>query len=109
MIKNNTLGNGIVDSLYFLLFVYLYFLQWVYVISKIKAGDLDLIPGLGRSPREVKGYLLQCTGHGVAKSQTRQSDFHFHFHGGDALLHNAFGLIISLYSDCRNTDYFYSE
>lgn len=36
MIKNNTLGNGIVDSLYFLLFVYLYFLQWVYVISKIK-------------------------------------------------------------------------
>ena len=68
-----------------------------------------MIPGLGRSPREVKGYLLQYTGRGVAKSQTRQSDFHFHFHGGDALLHNAFGLIISLYSDCRNTDYFYSE
>ena len=24
--------------------------------------DLGLIPGLGRSPRERKGYLLQCSG-----------------------------------------------
>ena len=48
---------------------------------------LGSIPGLGRSPGEGKGYLLQysdlensmdCTVHGVAKSWTRLSDFHFH-------------------------------
>ena len=51
-------------------------------------GDLDLIPGLGRSPKERKGYPLQysglenskdCTVHGVAKIRTRLSDFYFHF------------------------------
>ena len=45
--------------------------------STCKVGDLDLIPGLGRSPREGKGYPLQYSGlensidcivHGVAKS-----------------------------------------
>ena len=50
--------------------------------------DLGLIPGLGRSPAEGKGYPLQYSGlenfmdciiHGVAKSQTQPSDFHFHF------------------------------
>ena len=57
--------------------------------SACNAGDPDLIPGLGRSPEEVKGYPLQysglensmdCTAHGVAKSQTQLNDFHFHFH-----------------------------
>ena len=47
--------------------------------STCKAGDMGLIPGLGRSPGEVKGYPLQysglensmdCTVHGVAKNQT---------------------------------------
>ena len=51
-------------------------------------GDLSLIPGLGRSPGEGKGYPLQyagleksmdCIVHGVTKSQTRLSNFHFHF------------------------------
>ena len=46
------------------------------------------IPGLGRSPGEGIGYPLQYSGpensvdyivHGVAKSRTRLSDFHFHF------------------------------
>ena len=50
---------------------------------------LGLIPGLGRSPGEGKGYPLQYSGLknsmnciviGVAKSQTQLSDFHFHFH-----------------------------
>ena len=50
-------------------------------------GDVGLIPDLGRSPGEGKGYPLQCSGlensmdciaHGVAKSQTLLSDFHFH-------------------------------
>ena len=49
-------------------------------------GDLGSIPELGRSPGEGKGYPLQysglenymdCTVHGVAKSQTELSDFHF--------------------------------
>ena len=54
--------------------------------SACNAGDLGSIPGLGRSPGEGKGYPLQYSGlensmdykvHGVAKSQTRLSDFHF--------------------------------
>ena len=55
--------------------------------SACNVGDLGLIPGLGRSPAEGKGYPLQhsglensmdCIAHGVATSQTRLSDFHFH-------------------------------
>ena len=54
--------------------------------STCNAGDLGSIPGLGRSPGEGKGYPLQYSGlensmdsivHGVTKSQTRLSDFHF--------------------------------
>ena len=54
--------------------------------SACNAGDLGSIPGLGRSPGEGKGYPLQYSGlensmdyiiHGVTKSQTRLSDFHF--------------------------------
>ena len=49
-------------------------------------GDLGSILGLGRSPGEGNGYPLQYSGlensidytvHGVAKSRTRLSDFHF--------------------------------
>ena len=56
--------------------------------SPCNAGDPVLIPGLGRSPGEGKGYPLQysglensmdCTVHGVAKSQTGLSDLHFPF------------------------------
>ena len=45
--------------------------------SACNAGDLDLTPGLGRSPGEGKGYPFQyfglensmdCIGHGVAKN-----------------------------------------
>ena len=55
--------------------------------SACNVGDLGLIPGLGRSPREGKGYPLQysdlaismdCIVQGVTKSWTRLSDFHFH-------------------------------
>ena len=51
--------------------------------STCNAGDLGSIPGLGRSPAEGKGYPLQysglensmnCTVHGITKSQTRLSD-----------------------------------
>jgi len=55
--------------------------------STCNAGDLGSIPGLGRSSGEGKGYPLQYSGlensmdyivvHGVAKSRTRLSDFHF--------------------------------
>ena len=56
--------------------------------SACDVGDLDSIPGLGRSPGEGKGYPLQYSGlenfmncivHGVAKSRTGLNDFHFHF------------------------------
>ena len=60
--------------------------------SACHAGDLGLIPELGRSPGGGNGTPLQysCldnsmdrgtwwgTVHGVAKSQTQLSDFHFH-------------------------------
>ena len=51
--------------------------------STCNAGDLDSIPGLGRSPRERKGYPLQYSDlensmdsivHGVTKSRTCLSD-----------------------------------
>ena len=54
--------------------------------STYNVGDLGLIPGLGRSPGEGKGYALQYSGlensmdcrvHGVSNSQTQLSDFHF--------------------------------
>ena len=53
--------------------------------SAYNAGDLGLVPGLGRSPEEGKGYPLQysclensmdCIIHGIAKSQTLLSAFH---------------------------------
>ena len=56
--------------------------------SACNAGDLDSIPGIGRSPEEGNGYPLQysgleksmdCVVHGVAKSWTGLSDFHSHF------------------------------
>ena len=55
------------------------------LVKNSPAGDLGSIPGLGRSRGEGKGYPLQysglensmdCTVHGVSKSQTRLSDFH---------------------------------
>ena len=60
--------------------------------SACNVGDLGLIPGLGRSPGEGNRYPLQYSGleksmdrgdwgaiiHGVTKSQTQLSNFHFH-------------------------------
>jgi len=55
--------------------------------STCNAGDLGLIPGLGRCPGEEKGYPFQYSGlenstdcivHRVAKSQTQLNNFHFH-------------------------------
>ena len=54
--------------------------------SACNAGDLGLIPGLGRSPREGKAYPFQysdsenstdCIVHGVTKSRTQLSDLHY--------------------------------
>ena len=53
--------------------------------STCNAGDLGLIPGLGRSPGEGKGYPLwnsglensmDCKVRGVAKSRIQLSNFH---------------------------------
>ena len=62
------------------------------------AGVPGSIPGLGRSSGEGNGYPVQYSGlensmdrgawwaavHGVGKSQTRLSDFHFEWHSGFA-------------------------
>ena len=54
--------------------------------SAHNVGDLGSIPGVGRSPGEGNSYPLQysglensmdCIAHGVTKSRTRLSDFHF--------------------------------
>ena len=54
--------------------------------STCNTGDLDLISGLGRFPREGKGYQLQYSGlensmdcivNRVAKSRTQLSNFHY--------------------------------
>ena len=61
--------------------------------SACSAGDLGSVPELRRSLGEGNGYLLQysclensmdrgaclATVHGVAKSWTQLSDYHFHF------------------------------
>ena len=53
------------------------------------AGNLGSNPGLGRSPGEGKGYILQYSGlensmhcivHGIAKSWTQLSSFHVHLY-----------------------------
>ena len=58
--------------------------------SACHVGDLGELPGSERSPGEGKGYWLQHSGlensmysiaHGVAKSWTQLSDFHFRCHG----------------------------
>ena len=54
--------------------------------SSCNVGDMSSSPGLVRSPREVKGYQLQCSGlensmdcivHGVTKSRTATFTFTF--------------------------------
>ena len=54
--------------------------------STCNEGDLGSVPGLGRSPGEGNGYPLHyfdlensmdCIVHGVAKSFTHLSNFHF--------------------------------
>ena len=55
--------------------------------SACNVGDLGSIPGLGRSPGKGNGYPFQYSGlensmdstvHGVPKSWTPLSNFHFH-------------------------------
>ena len=67
--------------------------------SSCNVGDLGSIPGLGRSPGEGKLYPLQysglensmnCTIHGVTKSQTQLRDFQF------TSLHSAWGHSVRL-------------
>ena len=73
---------------FFLSFFFFFFQNLVSKESACNVGDLGLIPGLGRSPGEQKDFSLQYSGlenfmdcivHGVAKSRTPLSDFHFHF------------------------------
>ena len=54
----------------------------------LQCGRPGFDPWIGKYPEEGKGYPLQysgletsmdCTVHGVTKSQTRLSDIHFHF------------------------------
>ena len=81
-------------------YVYIYIFKYIDIYRGFPCGsagkesacnveDLGSIPVLGRSPGERTGYSLQYSGlensmdcivHGVAKSQTRLSNFHFQIH-----------------------------
>ena len=92
--KENLTGNPhIVD--FFFKYAYIGFPGGSEVKASARnAGDPDSIPGSGRSPGEGSGNPLQYSClenstdggawwaivHGVAKSWTRLSDLHFHFH-----------------------------
>ena len=57
--------------------------------SACNAGDLDLIPGLGRSPGEGKGYPTSVFWPGkfyglYSPRGPQLSDFHFHFQAQNA-------------------------
>ena len=80
--------------------------------SASNVGDLGSISGLGRSPEERNGYPFQYSGlenymdcivHGVSKSQTPWS--HFHFHLASFLWKSPWALIIcpqwSFSSECH--------
>ena len=72
-------------------------------------GELGSIPGLGISPREGKGYPLKYSGlenamdcivHGITKSRTRLSDFHFTY---PMSIHFVFCYLIKLYRQGSHT------
>ena len=69
--------------------------------SAYNAGDLGSIPGLGRLPGEGNSYhplqysglenSTDCVVHGVAKSQTGLSDFHFPLAAAESKARNRCG------------------
>ena len=72
--------------------------------SACNVGDLGLITGLGRYPGEGNSYPLQYSGlensmdyivHGIAKSQTRLSDFHFTFTRENIKESSRYGVFLS--------------
>ena len=61
------------------------------LVKNLSANWETSSPGLGRSPGEGNGCphqysglekSMDCAVHGGAKSQTRQTNFHFHFKDG---------------------------
>ena len=69
-------------------------LMWAFLVARLVKNPPAVretwvrFPGVGRPPGEGKDYLLHysglkdsmdCTVHGVSKSRTRLSGFHFHF------------------------------
>ena len=84
----NFLMISMMEPVFFFLSFFLFFQILISEESACNVGDLGPMPGLGRCPGEEKGYPLQYSGldnsmdgivHGVAKSQPRLRDFHFHF------------------------------
>ena len=74
---------------WYILYIYIYHFPCGSVgkESACNSRDTGSIPGLGTSPGERKGYPLQysgledsmdCIDHGVTKSRTQLSTFHFH-------------------------------
>ena len=86
-------------------------MSWVSLVAQLLKNlpamwkTLSSIAGLGRYPGEGKGYLLQYSGlgnsmdcivHGVAKSWTQLSDFHFtSLHSMSLLVTDLFRILVS--------------
>ena len=66
--------------------------------SAFNAGDLGLIPGLGRSPGEVSGYLLQysCLENSMDSGAWRATEFLLQIQ--DTFSHNFIKYILTLFS-----------
>ena len=85
MLINKLLWNAYFVSLHYLLFIYFLLFLVGFPDSSVgkestrHPGDLGSIPGLGRSPVEVKGYPLQYSGLENSMSWRRLSDFHITF------------------------------
>ena len=81
----------VIDNIliYYIMILIVYIIGSAGKESACNAGDLGLIPGLGRSPGEGKGYPLQYSGlensmdyivHGVTElDMTEQLSLFFHF------------------------------
>ena len=70
------------------------------------AGDLGLIPGLRRSPVEGKGYYIV---HGVPKTWSQLSNFHFQHNSDTLSLIHLFGMTVNSCLHAPNLQNFWTS
>ena len=84
------LGRSAGEGLgYALQYSYASLVAWL--VSACNVGDVGSIPGLGRSLEKgmaTHSSVLACIVHGVTRSRTPLSDFHFTFHNNEMVIVN---------------------